>query len=1086
MFSIIKRTCLLWLSLSPMIGGVNSIQAADDPLLEEYFIASAAYNRKLFPVAVAQFESFLSKNGNHSKADLARRGLALSFYSLKLYDKAMPYLDTLLKKPRLDKEIDRERIIMLQGRCMLNTGRKEDARNLFIEQQKNLKNQSFKVAALAAICDVSFSKSEWESVIEWSIKLSNAKPSPDQAARGLYQRGLSFYQLKKYKESAEALAQVADLQTSDQWKVMAAYLQGQSYLNLNEYEKAEPVFVAALSGMSGPDAEECRYQLGLARFLLKKFDLAKSDFETYLTMGDHGGSKKKKGKKGKNDQSPETLAHPREAKFYLARCLLELEDYKKAGQKFAELAGDNDLLAAKSTLWWGRVFSRRQDNFDRSAEILGESISRFRSSEMIDDIEFDYANALMAKIEPDWKKASDALAHIESRRKFGQMEEVLAQRATCLHKIKDYGNSLNVTVNSLSKFPEHSLTGDMLFLRAENLYLLNRGDEAAKAYVEFVQAGKEHPNLLAAQMRLAQVHHHAKRWDQALASARPLLDKKPEGVLFAQLSFVIGDSYFRQEKWKDSIQPLEDFVGVKIKDRKKPKVTAGPNLDTALIQLAVAHDRNEEMQKALENLFLLTDHYPEETPHLPMALAEQGRLSYLTGDLKRARMAMEKFLAKDKENKDPFKRTAPAQRSRVNYYLGWVEATENKHEQAAERFAKVQANDSLGPDAAFQRGIALIQGENFEEAAKHFPQMIRQFREHEKLPLIIYYAGLSATKKDDWDTASNYFKEVTEKHPKSELADQALYEWAWAQRARKRDKEATALYEKLLADHPQSPLVIKVQSEMAELNLDVGAQEKVIAELTVTLNSMKDEALRESIRIQLASAHYKKGDNQIAAAMFEELLADYPDSKLRASMLFQAGESRFRIKETMVARDHFEAASKIRDLDKTLAESALMRLGETQALTGKQKEATKTYQDFLLRFKESKWTRNARFGLAFALENNDKPSEAIREYSKLFEDAKKVDLWTVRAQFQTGECYFNMKKYDQAIARFVHLEIDKTFKKYPSWQAKSILEIGRVLLAQSKREEAIQRFKDILNHPVLGKEKAATVARQLLDQLRSG
>jgi tetratricopeptide (TPR) repeat protein len=1075
-----RLLCLLVLALG---SGVSVVRAADDPALEEYFIANAAYNRNLFPVAVSQFESFLSKNGNHPKADLARRGLALSLYSLKLYEKAMPHLDALLKKSSLDKEIDRERIIMLQGRCMLNTGRKDDARKLFIEQQKNLKNQTFKVAALAAICDVSFAKSEWETVIEWTSKLASAKPSPDQAARGLYQRGLSYYQLKEHKEAAESLAQVADLETSDQWKVMAAYLQGQSHLNLNEYEKAEPAFVAALPGMSGPDAAECRYQLGLARFLLKKFDLAKSDFEAYLKMGVHGDSKKKN---GKNDQSPDTLTHARKAKFYLARCLLELEDYKKADQKFSELAGEKDLLAAKSTLWWARVFSRRKDNYDRSAEILGESISRFRSSEMIDDIEFDYANALMAKKEPDWKKASDALAHVESRRKFGQMAEVIAQRATCLHKIKDYGNSLNSAINCLSQFPDHSLAGDMRFLRAENLYLLNRGDEAAKAYGEFVKASKEHPNLLAAQMRLAQVHHHAKRWDQALASAKPLLAKKPEGVLFAQLSFVVGDSYFRQEKWKDSIQPLEDFVGEKIKDRKKPKVTAGPNLDTALIQLAVAYDRNDQREKALETLLLLTDHYPEESPHLPMALAEQGRLSYLTGDLKRARTAMERFLGKDKENKNPFKQTAPAQRSRVHYYFGWVEASENKHEQAAERFAKVPVNDSLGPDAAFQRGIALIQGENFDEASKHFPQMLHHFREHEKLPLIIYYAGLSATKKEDWDNASNYFKEVTEKHPKSELADQALYEWAWAQRARKRDKEATALYEKLLADHPQSPLAVKVQSEMAELNLDVGAQEKVIAELTATLKSMKDDALREPIRVQLASAHYKKGDYQVSAEMFEELLKDYPESKLRGSMLFQAGESRFRIKETVVACDHFEAASKIRDLDQVLAETILMRLGETQALTGKQKEATKTYENFLSRFKESQWIRNARFGLAFALENNDKPSDAIREYAKLFEGPKKIDLWTVRSHFQTGECYFNMKKYDEAIARFVHIEIDNSFKKYPSWQAKSILEVGRVLLAQDKREEAMQRFKDILNHPVLGKEKAATVARQLLDQLRSG
>ena len=111
-------------------------------------------------------------------------------------------------------------------------------------------------------------------MIEWTGKLASAKPSPDQAACGLYQRGLAYYQLKKYKEAAESLAQVADLQTSDQWKVLAAYLQGQSHLNLKEYDKAEPAFVAAIPGMTGPDAAECRYQLGLARFLLNKFDLA--------------------------------------------------------------------------------------------------------------------------------------------------------------------------------------------------------------------------------------------------------------------------------------------------------------------------------------------------------------------------------------------------------------------------------------------------------------------------------------------------------------------------------------------------------------------------------------------------------------------------------------------------------------------------------------------------------------------------------------------------------------------------------------------------------------------------------------------
>ena len=39
------------------------------------------------------------------------------------------------------------------------------------------------------------------------------------------------------------------------------------------------------------------------------------------------------------------------------------------------------------------------------------------------------------------------------------------------------------------------------------------------------------------------------------------------------------------------------------------------------------------------------------TTVLPLALSDQGRLAYQTGDLKRARTALERFIEKDKENK---------------------------------------------------------------------------------------------------------------------------------------------------------------------------------------------------------------------------------------------------------------------------------------------------------------------------------------------------------------------------------------------------------------------------------------------------
>ncbi|MEC7862905.1 MAG: hypothetical protein VYC70_09800, partial [Verrucomicrobiota bacterium] len=84
--------------------------AKKDPALDQYYVANAAFNRKLYPVAVSQFEAFLEKNPDHSKADLAGQGLALSLYALKQYDKAMPYLGALLKKEKLDTKVSRERL----------------------------------------------------------------------------------------------------------------------------------------------------------------------------------------------------------------------------------------------------------------------------------------------------------------------------------------------------------------------------------------------------------------------------------------------------------------------------------------------------------------------------------------------------------------------------------------------------------------------------------------------------------------------------------------------------------------------------------------------------------------------------------------------------------------------------------------------------------------------------------------------------------------------------------------------------------------------------------------------------------------
>ena len=260
-----------------------------------------------------------------------------------------------------------------------------------------------------------------------------------------------------------------------------------------------------------------------------------------------------------------------------------------------------------------------------------------------------------------------------------------------------------------------------------------------------------------------------------------------------------------------------------------------------------------------------------------------------------------------------------------------------------------------------------------------------------------------------------------------------------------------------------------------------GQKEKVINELTAALKTTKNKAEREIIIVQLANAYYILGNFEKSALTFETLIKEYPKSESIGTALFKAGESRLKLKETVIAREHFEQATKITNLNISLEETIQLRLAETQASTAMHQEAVETYRNFLEIYKDSKWTNNAQFGLGFALENCGKQQEAIQEYDKLIKVKSSNDDWAVRSHFQIGECHFNMQNYELAIISFN--KVEKEFTKHPAWQAKSVLEIGRILIAQGKRDEAIKRFQDVLN--VYGKEKAALVARQYIQEIRS-
>jgi TolA-binding protein len=216
--------------------------------------------------------------------------------------------------------------------------------------------------------------------------------------------------------------------------------------------------------------------------------------------------------------------------------------------------------------------------------------------------------------------------------------------------------------------------------------------------------------------------------------------------------------------------------------------------------------------------------------------------------------------------------------------------------------------------------------------------------------------------------------------------------------------------------------------------------------------------------------------------MFEALIPEGEKSKLLPSILFQAAESRLALTETIPARDHYLKAHAAKNVPATLAESILLRLGETQNMTDQYKEAQKSYEKFIKQYNQSQWLRNARYGMAYSLEKQLNFKKAIEVYSQLLpqDNKTRLDKWMVQARYQIGECWFNLSEYDKAMAEFVSVEVNA--QGYPDWRAKSVLEMGRILIAQKKYDDAKQRLQEVLKR--FPKTNAAKVALKYLDELR--
>ncbi len=1021
---------------------------APDAGAEQYYSGNALYNRRLYTLAVQEYRAFLEKNPNHAKAEDARLALALSLYSAGKYTEAEPALGTVL---RVGKAGDANQLKLLLAQCLQENGKIPEALKGYTEVA-GAATGTFRTDALVALTDLTFRQKQWQDTARWSAALLEADPRNVWIETALYQGAYAHYQLKQPEDAARLLGRMPSPPRDAALAAQATLLLAEIRREAGGHAEAAEQYARLLKTADEAAAAELWFRLGYTQFQSGQYAEAIDAFRKSIAR-----------------KPPEDIAS--DAALLLGRALLERSDFRGAADTLAPLAQKPGRNTAEAALWLSRC-SSRQGKYAEAVTQLGPAVARFRGTPTYASLVFDYAAALMAE-----SKFKDASTWLSEYLKLGgntPSDDALRLHAVSLHRAGSHAESLQSADRFLAaKGTNLAAEAEVRFTRAEDLFFLERADDALKDYRAFLDACPTHASVPAARYRIVTLLHRKGACEEALREAEPLLKDLKRDTAFTQLDFMAGDCLFKLERWEEAIVRLGAFVDAHRDDRQRRErgqTGPEPNLDTALVELGLSHLRLQRADRAAGPLAELVQRCGQ-SPHLPIALAELGRLQYEAGDLRSARQNLEKVVS-------TFPNSRP--RTQAEYGLAWTAQAEGKTDEAVKRFLDVtRAKDAgeLAADAGLQAGLMLLGQAKYAEARGTLQTLLQANPNHPRRDLVVFSLAVALARQKVWNEAATHLRALIDSPSlPGELADRALYELAWCEKGLDRKPAAVACYRRLLDTHPESALAEKARTEMTELTFDAKEYDSVIAELRASLETLKDDRVREQSLYRLGTAYFGKNDLVGCATTFEALAAAYPKSPLRGSALFQAGECRMRLKETPAARDHFRAATGADDAK--VRESAYLRLGETEGLLDRWRESGDAYGELLRLYPNSKWANRARFGLAWALERQGEYRRALAEYAKLVAAGGKDEL-SAKSQFQVGECLFALKEYDKAVLEFVRIPV--TYR-HEDWSAKATLEMGRALEAKGDRDKALAQFREVLqkypNHD------AAAVARERMDALR--
>lgn len=748
-----------------------------------------------------------------------------------------------------------------------------------------------------------------------------AHPYTPYASEIHYMDGVLLTEMGKYKKALRAFHEVKEDELFRPHRQSYLFYKGYAHVQMSEYKKAAST-LAVLKAENGPYSVQARYYHAYAQYALGNYGKALPDF---LSVED-------------NKQYASI------APYYIVQIYYAQKQYDEVLKRAQLLMEQNPGNPANMEMHRivGEIYYQ-QGNYPSCVRHLQEYERLGRSEKKTLLREDMYLLGVSAYRMDNYQQAVDYLHQVkgmnDSITQSSQLHLAHAYRYLGdINKSKQaYATAMRYTFDDKAR-EEAMFNYALLTLQSSSAL-----GEVLPAFQDFLREYPHSAHTTEVYRLTSEVYRSAKNYQQALRSLDAIEGPTSEMQLTKQyFRYKLGTDAFVNKQYTQAVQWFDEVL----------KNDADP----------LIHAQKEEVNYVREALYWKAE--------------SQYRLKQYNDAL----LSINRFMEHpDAQNS--------ANYSLAKYLEGYVRFQQKEYAQSASAFQvflkRADKEQATYTDALNRLGDCAFAQRDFVTAEGYYTRVISTSDHAVGIDYAMFQRGYTLGLLRRYGDKVTQMERLVTTYPRSDYADDALYEIARAEVQRDHTTEAIASYDRLLSTFPHSPLVRKAALEKAML-------------------------------------YYNVGDYASAIESYKRVIKNYPNTEEANSALEGLETCYVETNDVETYLTYCRSLGKIYVQNVSNEDSVSFAAAERQYLRNNYQEASPSLQLYMEKYCDGgRYCAIARYYLADSYYRLEQYQRALPEYRILAEMSG--NPWQEEAVIRAAELSYDEKDYTAAMAYFRQL-----------------------------------------------------------------